>query len=78
MKVLALGIDARLFCLGVSATQTSGGRMMWQKVKDQTENELIALHWLYQMLRPLFVLARPFRSLYIHGEDLGRAMLYSA
>ncbi len=30
---------------------------------------------LYQALRPLFRLLRPFRSLYVTGEDLGRAML---
>ncbi|TAM44121.1 MAG: epimerase [Acidobacteria bacterium] len=29
----------------------------------------------YQALRPLFRLLRPFRSLYVTGEDLGRAML---
>lgn len=30
---------------------------------------------LYKNLRPLFRLLRPFRSLYIEGKDLGRAML---
>ncbi len=30
---------------------------------------------LYQALRPLFRLLRPFRSLYVTGDDLGRAML---
>ncbi len=30
---------------------------------------------LYQALRPLFRLLKPFRSLYVGGEDLGRAML---
>lgn len=30
---------------------------------------------LYQALRPLFPLLKPFRSLYVTGEDLGRAML---
>ena len=29
----------------------------------------------YKVLRPLFRLLKPFRSLYISGEDLGRAML---
>jgi hypothetical protein len=30
---------------------------------------------LYQFLRPLFRLLKPFRSLYVNGQDLGRAML---
>jgi uncharacterized protein YbjT (DUF2867 family) len=30
---------------------------------------------LYQALRPLFRLLRPFRSLYVSGEQIGRAML---
>ena len=30
---------------------------------------------LYQFLRPLFRLLKPFRNLYVDGQDLGRAML---
>jgi len=30
---------------------------------------------LYRMLRPVMRLMRPIRSLYVHGEDIGRAML---
>jgi len=75
----------------------SDSRLMWARVKAQTENELIelidAVCWrpaaidaepsdnapkLYSALRPLFRLLKPFRSLYIAGEDLGRAMLQAA
>jgi uncharacterized protein YbjT (DUF2867 family) len=128
-----VGVDACLFCLGVSATQVSGeqeyrvithdlplaaartvrahspaaafhyisgqgtnaaSRFMWARVKAQTEPELMdrfdAVCWrpavidgepsesaprVYQALRPLFRLLRPFRSLYVSGEDLGLAMV---
>ena len=72
-------------------------RMMWARVKGETERELIggfdAVCWrpavidgersesaprLYQALRPLFRLLKPFRSLYVGGEDLGRAMLQAS
>ena len=33
---------------------------------------------LYRALRPLFRLLKPFRSLYVDGQDLGRAMLRAA
>jgi len=127
------GVDACLFCLGVSATQVSGeeeyrritsgfavaaaralkaqspgaafhfisgqgtsltSRFMWARVKAETERELMkavdAVCWrpaaidgapsdnaprAYKVLRPLFRVLKPFRSLYISGEDLGRAML---
>lgn len=127
------GVDACLFCLGISVTQVSGeqeyrtithdfaiaaahalrarstaaafhylsgrgaradSRFMWARVKAETEQQLIllvdALCWrpgfidgatsrssprLYQATRPLFRLLRPFRSLYVSGDDLGRAML---
>jgi uncharacterized protein YbjT (DUF2867 family) len=127
------GVDACLFCLGISSTQVSGeeeyrkithdfavaaahvlkaqspqaafhfisgqgtridGRFMWARVKGETERDLIALVgatcWrpafidtdpsdsgprLFQLLRPLFRLLKPFPSLYVHGQDLGRAML---
>lgn len=128
-----VGVDACLFCLGVSATQVSGedeyrritygfavaaaralkarspgaafhflsgqgtsltSRFMWARVKAETERELMklvdAVCWrpaaidgapsdnaprAYKVLRPLFRVLKPFRSLYISGEDLGRAML---
>ena len=128
-----VGVDACLFCLGISATQVSGeaeyrrithdfavaaarmlkaqspgaafhfisgqgtrldSRMMWARVKGETERDLMelvdAVCWrpafidgetsesgprAYQMARPLFRLLRGFRSLYVSGEDLGRAML---
>ena len=31
--------------------------------------------WIYRALRPAFRLLKPFRSLYVSGENLGRAML---
>jgi uncharacterized protein YbjT (DUF2867 family) len=126
------GIDACLFCLGISVTQVSkeeyrkithdltlaaantlkvqspgaafhyiSGRgtgpnsgMFWAQVKAQTELELIELvgadAWrpafidakpspnlpkIYAMFFPLGKLLKPFPSMYIHGHDLGRAML---
>jgi hypothetical protein len=122
------GIDALLFCLGVSAAKVSsdeyrrithdyamaaanllkarspqsafhfisgqgtrpGSKIMWSRVKGETENDLMdlvgALCWrpaaidgepvgTYRNLQPFYRLLRPFRSLYIGGQDLGRAML---
>lgn len=34
--------------------------------------------WMYRVSKPLFRLLRPFRALYVAGEDLGRAMLRAA
>ena len=31
--------------------------------------------WIYQALRPLARVLKPFQSLYVSGEDIGRAML---
>jgi uncharacterized protein YbjT (DUF2867 family) len=130
------GVDACLFCLGISATQVSGeaeyrrithdfalaaaralrarspeaafhfisgqganveSRFMWARVKGETERDLIAavdaVCWrpaaidgvpsrseprMFKILRPVFRLLSPFRSLYVKGEDLGRAMLLAA
>lgn len=127
------GVDACLFCLGISASQVSGegeyrkithdfalaaastlqrqspaavfhfisgqgaglnSRMMWARVKAETERDLIglvnAVCWrpsfidgadsqnaprIYQAIRPLFRLLKPIRSLYVAGEDIGRAMI---
>lgn len=126
------GVDACLFCLGISSTQVSpeeyrtisyayplaaanalrslspraafhfisgagtraDSRMEWARVKAQTERDLIALCgadcWrpafvdakpsatlpkLYAAFFPLGRLLKPFPGLYIHGHDLGRAML---
>ncbi len=127
------GVDACLFCLGISVSQVSGeeeyrrithdfalaaaaalrrhspeavfhfisgqgarldSRMMWARVKAETERDLLdsanAVCWrpafidgetsqsgprLYQAIRPLFRLLKGFRSLYVAGEDIGRAML---
>jgi uncharacterized protein YbjT (DUF2867 family) len=127
------GVDACLFCLGVSVTQVrqedayrrithdftlaaarllkkespkaafhyisgygtrADGRQMWARVKGQTEQELISLMgavcWrpgfidtppsdseprLYRAFKPIFRLLKPFRTMYVSGEDLGRAML---
>ncbi|HEV2852192.1 MAG TPA: epimerase [Thermoanaerobaculia bacterium] len=127
------GVDACLFCLGVSATRVSGeeeyrritygfavaaaralrahspgaafhfisgqgtsltSRFMWARVKAETEREVMklvdAVCWrpaaidgapsdnaprAYKVLRPLFRILKPFRNLYVTGEDLGRAML---
>jgi len=71
-------------------------RMMWARVKAETERDLTAsfeaVCWrpafidgntsrnaprLYQALRPLARLFRSFRSFYVAGEDIGRAMLQS-
>lgn len=126
------GVDACLFCLGISVTQVSKEEFVkishdfpiaaakvlqaespgaafhyisgagtraesttfWSKVKGETENELMelvgAVCWrpafidaapsaslpkVYAVLRPALRLLKPFRSLYVDGEDLGRAML---
>jgi hypothetical protein len=69
-------------------------RMMWARVKAETERELLAgfdaVCWrpaaidgamspsspaAYRYARLLYPLLRPFRSLYVSAEDLGRAML---
>ncbi|HET9225826.1 MAG TPA: NAD(P)H-binding protein [Thermoanaerobaculia bacterium] len=69
-------------------------RMMWARVKAETERDLLdllqAVCWrpgfidgadsanaprIYQALRPLFRLLRPIRSLYVSGEEIGRAMI---
>jgi len=129
------GVDACLYCLGISVNQVSGeeeyrrithdfamaaartlqrrspgavfhfisgqgarldSRMMWARVKAETERDLTrlldldAVCWrpgfidgadsasaprIYQALRPLFRLLSPIRSLYVSGEDIGRAMI---
>jgi uncharacterized protein YbjT (DUF2867 family) len=128
------GVDACLYCLGVSVRQVpeeqmyrrithdfalaaarvvleqspaaafhfiSGAgtrldsRFMWARVKGEAERDLIdlvqAVCWrpafidgerppqsvpgLYETIRPLFRLMRPFKSLYVAGDDIGRAML---
>lgn len=127
------GLDAVLWCLGISVRQVSGedeyrritvrfpeaaagianasspgaafhylsgagtradSRQMWARVKAEAETSLRAsvqaTCWrpafidgadsassprLYQAARPLFRLLAPFRSAYVHGEDLGAAML---
>ena len=127
------GVDACLFCLGISVSQVAGeaeyrkitqafplaaaralqaaspeaafhylsgqgaalgSRMMWARVKAEAERDLLALGnascWrpgfidgatsanaprLYQAMRPLARLFTGFRSLYVSGEDIGRAML---
>ena len=127
------GVDACMYCLGISVTQVSGeaeyrkithdfaiaaaraladnspgaafhfvsgagtgidSRFMWARVKAETERDLIdligAVCWrpgavdaapspstprIYGLVRPFFPLLRPIRSLYVTGEDLGRAML---
>jgi len=69
-------------------------RMLWSRVKAQTEHDLMELVdadcWrpafidakpsstlpkLYALFHPVGRLLKPFPSLYIHGHDLGRAML---
>jgi hypothetical protein len=69
-------------------------RMVWARVKAQTEHDLIELVgadcWrpsfidarpspgmpkLYAVIQPIGRLLKPFPKLYIHGHDLGRAML---
>jgi uncharacterized protein YbjT (DUF2867 family) len=127
------GVDACLFCLGVSATQVSeeqayrrithdfavaaarmlhaaspagvfhfvsgtgadlDSRFMWARVKAETERDLMALGgavcWrpayidgehsdnaplMLKIGRPLFRVLKPFRSMYVAGEDIGLAML---
>lgn len=130
------GVDACLFCLGISATQVPGeaeyrrithdfalaaaralrarspqavfhfisgqgtsvdSRFMWARVKGETERDLMdqfdAVCWrpaaidglpsqseprLFKIMRPLLRCLSPFRSLYVKGEDLGRAMVLAA
>ena len=65
-------------------------RVTWSRIKGETENDLMdligAVCWrpaaidgervgTYRMLQPFYRILRPFRSLYIDGQDLGRAML---
>lgn len=126
------GVDACLFCLGISATQVSkeefvrishdypiaaakmlkaespgaafhyisgagtraDSKTFWSKVKGQTENELMELVGavcfrpafidakasarlpkIFAVLQPAFRILKPFRSMYVAGEDLGLAML---
>jgi uncharacterized protein YbjT (DUF2867 family) len=126
------GVDACLFCLGISITKVSkdgyqkithdftlaaartllarspdaafhyisgkgtrpDSRMFWSQVKARTELELMDLIgadcWrpafidtppsptfprILTGIYPLLRLLKPFKSLYVHGEDLGRAML---
>jgi uncharacterized protein YbjT (DUF2867 family) len=126
------GVDACLFCLGVSITKVSrdeyqrithdftlaaartllarspsaafhyisgkgtrpDSRMFWAQVKARTELELTDLIgadcWrpafidtppspsfprIFTGIYPLLRLFKPFNSMYVHGEDLGRAML---
>jgi uncharacterized protein YbjT (DUF2867 family) len=126
------GVDACLFCLGVSITKVSkdeyqkithdftlaaarallayspnaafhyisgqgtrpDSRMFWAQVKARTELELIDLIaadcWrpafidtppsqsfprIFTVIYPILRLLKPFPSLYVYGEDLGRAML---
>ena len=126
------GIDACLFCLGISSAQVSkeeyrkisysfplaaaqmlkakspaaafhyisgkgtslNSRMEWSRVKAQAEQDLIALigadawrpafidtkptatsTFAYRAFAPFGRLFRPWRNWYVHGHDLGRAML---
>lgn len=127
------GVDACLYCLGVSVTQVpdeatyrtithdvalsaaktlharspaavfhfisgqgtrADSRFMWARVKAETEDDLLAAFdavcWrpgfidgansdnaprLYQLMRPLARLFSPLKSLYVTGDDIGRAML---
>lgn len=91
---LKLGSPAAAFHF-ISGQGTSlDSRMMWARVKAETERDLIALVdavcWrpgyidgepsqsaprIYRVLRPLFRLLKPFRNLYVTGEDIGRAMI---
>ena len=127
------GVDACLYCLGVSATQVSGeqeyrkitydfalaaaralklqspdavfhfisgrstalnSRFMWARVKAETERDLVSLTnavcWrpayiagelshnrplMIRVVRQLFKLFKPSRSLYVDAEDIGSAMI---
>jgi hypothetical protein len=72
----------------------AASRMVWARVKAQTEHDLIdlvdadcwrpafidakpspSLPKLYALFQPLGRVLKPFPNLYIHGQDLGRAML---
>ena len=130
------GVDACLYCLGISATQVKSddeyrrithdfalaaaralrrgspaaafhflsgrgaslnGRYLWARVKAETERDLLAeldaVCWrpaaidgepsaseprLFKIMRPILRLLRPIRSMYVKGEDLGRAMLLAS
>jgi uncharacterized protein YbjT (DUF2867 family) len=93
-NALKLGSPAAAFHF-ISGQGTSlDSRMMWARVKAETERDLFALVdavcWrpgyidgelsqsapkIYHVLRPLFRLLKPFRNLYVTGEDIGRAMI---
>ncbi len=130
---LFVGLDAVLYCLGVSSTQVSGeteyrrithdmamaaaralsagspeaafhfisgmstdagSKFMWARVKAETEQHLMdevgavcwrpamiegvrsdSAPWFVNAARPLGVVLRPFKSLSVKGEAVGRAML---
>ena len=130
------GVDACLFCLGVSATQVDGeaayrkitydyavaaakmlkekspeatmvfisgagtkekSMWMWARVKAATEKALTEIvgatsfrpaaidgeatqskHGWVSAMKPLMKVLKPFRSMYISGDDLGTAMLRAA
>ena len=60
------GVDACLFCLGLGHT--------WRPAYidgEHSDNAPLML----KIWRPLFRLLKPFRSMYVAGEDIGLAML---
>jgi uncharacterized protein YbjT (DUF2867 family) len=78
------GVDACLFCLGVSITKVSKDE--YQKITHNftlaaartllARSPSAAFHYISgQGTRPDSRMLKPFKSLYVHGEDLGRAML---
>jgi hypothetical protein len=50
------------------------GAVCWRPAAIDGERSASA-PWFFHVFLPLYKLLRPFRSLYIDGQDLGRAML---
>jgi uncharacterized protein YbjT (DUF2867 family) len=96
-RALKAGSPAATFHYISGQGTKADSRMMWARVKAETEEELRALCgavcWrpafidgelsesgpqLYQAIRPLLRLLRPFTGLYVTGADLGLAMIQAA
>lgn len=88
------GSPAAIFHFVSGQGAALGSRFLWARVKAETERELIArfdaVCWRpagidgersnspWTRFLPVFRLFRPFRSLYIEGQALGRAMIRGA
>jgi hypothetical protein len=73
------GLESRMMWARVKAEaelelMTSFGAVCWRpgSIDGATSDNA---PWLYQTMRPLTRLFSPFRRFYVHGEDIGRAMV---